>query len=157
MSLRLELIPFLARNAWSLFLYGAVGARKTSVAAATLAYIRASGKWGSEAGGYGEWVSPDKLRTAMLDMERGKYAIEAWRMARVLVLDDLGAVRSTPHAQETVVQLILSRYDVIKPTIITSNLGLPTLAEHLDGRIASRLQEGVVLDVGDVDWRKDRR
>lgn len=148
------LAPFFACDVWSVYLHGIVGSRKSSVAAAIIRHIRERGAWGSCDTSYGEWVMPERLRAAMLDFEAGKYMVEAWRTARLLVLDDLGSLRSTPHAQEVQLQLISSRYDNEQPTIATSNLCLDDLAGQIDGRAASRFQEGVVLDLGTTDWRK---
>ena len=155
-SLREEIRAFLALDAWSLYLHGDIGARKSSIAAAIVRYIRGRSAWGSRDEAYGEWVAPERLRAAMLDFEDGKYVIEHWRQARLLVFDDLGALRSTPHAQETQMQLIATRYDASRPTIVTSNLTLADLAVQVDGRVASRLQEGVILDLGNKDWRKEK-
>ncbi len=72
--------------------------------------------------------------------------------ADVLLLDDLGAERDTPYAQERVWQIIDYRYARRLPTAIASNI---PRAEYSD-RLASRLQDGkIVLAVytGKVDHR----
>jgi len=145
--------PFLSGQAWSLYLRGAVGTRKTSIAAALLAYWRKT-HLGSRGTRYGEFVDPEKLRRALLDFDAGPERLKHWRDAPMLVLDDLGALRNTPHAQEHQMLLVCARYDHQRPTICTSNLNLDALAAQIDARVASRLQEGVCIDLGTHDWRK---
>lgn len=76
--------------------------------------------------------------------------------AAVLVIDDLGAERSTPFAVEQLYDLINWRYNQRAPTVITTNCRL----EDMDGRIASRLRDrGLVTElalVGD-DYRPRNR
>jgi DNA replication protein DnaC/primosomal protein DnaI len=151
-AVRLALAPFLAGYRWSAFLCGGVGTRKTSLAAAMLRRWRVSGK---PSGGapYGEFVQPSRFTSLARDMDNGRVALASWRKASILVLDDVSAYRNTPHIVETLLLLLSARYDDVRPTIITSNLRLPELATHLDPRIASRLQDGVCVDLGDVDTR----
>jgi DNA replication protein DnaC len=69
------------------------------------------------------------------------------QQAELLVLDDLGAERSTAWASEKLFQLIDYRYLVRVPTIITTNGPLRGEAKGLDLRIHSRLH-----DAGLVNW-----
>ena len=105
-------------------------------------------------GGWGEFLTPERLRSATLDLERGFIRFAAWQAAAVLVLDDLAALRGTPHVVEHLIRLIGTRYDERRATIVTSNLSLDALGQHLDPRIASRFQAGLVLDLGQVDRRR---
>jgi DNA replication protein DnaC len=59
------------------------------------------------------------------------------RNVPVLLLDDLGAQRSTPWAQEKLFQLLNHRYNTQLPTVITTNQRL----EDLDPRLRSRLAD----------------
>jgi DNA replication protein DnaC len=152
-SLREAVGPFLCRERASLYLHGFVGTRKTSIAAAVLRECRAM-DWDSRDWGYGQFVMADKFRAAILDFDSGPGRLYHWRTASVLALDDVGTLRNTPHAVEQQSQLLCYRYDHGLPTVLTSNLTLDQLAEYLDARIASRMQEGVVLDLGTRDWRK---
>lgn len=67
----------------------------------------------------------------------------------VLLLDDLGAAKSTEWTEEVTYRIITSRYNDERPTIVTSNLAPRQLEEALGGRVYSRLHEmsaTVVLD-----------
>lgn len=59
--------------------------------------------------------------------------------ASVLVLDDLGAEKTTDWVLQTLYGIINHRYSHLLPTIITSNLSLGQLAQKLDERIVSRI------------------
>ncbi len=145
--------PFFRRQKWAVFLTGCVGTRKSSIAAAVLRHWRAMALPSNHGYAWGEFVPMHKLAAAARDFANGPVKLDAWTNAAILVLDDIGAVRSTPHIVETVLHLVLHRYDRDLPLIATSNLSLPELAQVLDERAASRLQEGVVLDLGTKDRR----
>jgi DNA replication protein DnaC len=81
--------------------------------------------------------------------------------AEVLVLDELGASKPTDWVRDTMTQIINTRYNDRKLTIITSNYldepqqaGEETLTDRVGVRLRSRLQEmcKVVLIKGD-DYR----
>jgi DNA replication protein DnaC len=57
----------------------------------------------------------------------------------VLYLDDLGTEKATDWALQTLYLLIDRRYSEMRRTIISSNLSLDELADHLDDRISSRI------------------
>ena len=61
--------------------------------------------------------------------------------ADTLLLDDLGAEKSTDFVRETIGVLIDRIYRDDKLLIVTSNLDLNALAQKLDDRIADRLVE----------------
>nr|WP_202525695.1 ATP-binding protein [Streptomyces sp. SID4926] len=76
------------------------------------------------------------------------------RVSRVplLLLDDLGAARSSEWVEEITYRLINRRYNLLLPTLITTNLPIRDLRTTLGDRIASRLAEmtdRVVLDGAD--------
>ncbi|EGJ77909.1 hypothetical protein STTU_5120 [Streptomyces sp. Tu6071] len=76
------------------------------------------------------------------------------RVSRVplLLLDDLGAARSSEWVEEITYRLINRRYNHELPTLITTNLPIRDLRATLGDRIASRLAEmtdRVVLDGAD--------
>jgi len=58
------------------------------------------------------------------------------KLAEFLVLDDLGAQRSTPWADEKLYQLINYRYNAQLPTMFTTNVKKP---EDIEPRIHSRI------------------
>lgn len=81
-----------------------------------------------------------------VDTER---QMEAYRNAEVLLIDDLGAAKSSEWVEETTYRIISGRYDDMKPSIFTTNVPTPDLKNALGNRIASRLAEScrvVVLD-----------
>lgn len=58
----------------------------------------------------------------------------------VVILDDLGAERLTPFAEERIEYIIDSRYHHALPTVITTNLNYESMSEHYHSeRIASRV------------------
>lgn len=74
-----------------------------------------------------------------------------------LILDDLGAEKSTEWAIETLSLIIDRRDRNMLPTIVTSNLSLADIEEKLSGRIASRLANGKVVKIDMPDYRKQRK
>lgn len=76
------------------------------------------------------------------------------REAEMLVLDDLGAQRSSPWATETLFQLLNYRYNLGFPTVITSNLqGL----QGIDDRIRSRLTDHSLVTIVKFERAQDYR
>ena len=155
--------PFLSGKVWCAYLTGSVGTRKSSLAAAILRRMRKAlpgstpGRSGDGTGCWGEFVTPELFRVAINDFKGiGKQQISDWKNARLLVIDDLGVLANTAYAQEQQLHLVCRRYDRELPTIVTSNLSLDELARQLDLRVSSRLQEGILLDLGTKDTRKDR-
>ena len=71
-----------------------------------------------------------------------------------LVLDDLGAEKTTDFVRTTFYQIIDYRYNWLKPTIITSNLSLDDLATRFDDRLSSRIAG--MCKVMKVDGRDHR-
>jgi DNA replication protein DnaC len=71
-----------------------------------------------------------------------------------LVIDDLGAEKSSEWAREILYLIIDKRYSDLLPTIITSNLSPKELAEKLDDRLVSRLMEdAIVIKIDGKDHR----
>lgn len=66
------------------------------------------------------------------------------RNADVLVLDDMGAERSTPFAEDKLFQIMGYRYEERLPTIITTSDQIESIATTRP-RIASRLQDPLVV------------
>lgn len=79
-------------------------------------------------------------------------AMANYREAEILLLDDLGAAKSSEWVEETTYRLLNHRYEAMLPSIFTTNLPLADLREGLGDRLASRLVEicdRVVLVGGD--------
>ena len=126
-----------------LLLYGRTGVGKTHLAVAAADMREQSG---------------DEVFFAtvadLLDYLRAAYApdspishddlLDRIRTADVLVLDDIGAERSTPFAEDKLFQIINYRYEEQLPTFITTSDSLETIAAERP-RIASRLQDRIVV------------
>ncbi|MFF8386105.1 ATP-binding protein [Streptomyces kanasensis] len=59
----------------------------------------------------------------------------------LLLLDDLGAAKTSEWTEELTYRLINQRYEHLRPTLITSNLTTDTLRAALGDRVASRLAQ----------------
>ena len=70
--------------------------------------------------------------------------LDSIRNADVLVLDDMGAERSTPFAEDKLFQIVGYRYEERLPTIITTAQQIEAIASARP-RIASRLQDPLVV------------
>ena len=80
------------------------------------------------------------------------------RNADVLVLDDMGAERSTPFAEDKLFQIVGYRYEERLPTIITTSHQIEAIAATRP-RIASRLQDPLVVTEWPIeapDYRRPR-
>lgn len=67
--------------------------------------------------------------------------MQQWRNAGLLLLDDLGAAKSSEWTEEVTYRLIDHRYTHCLPSIFTTNVPTADLREHLGDRVASRLAE----------------
>ncbi|MFE2520401.1 ATP-binding protein [Streptomyces mirabilis] len=59
----------------------------------------------------------------------------------LLLLDDLGAAKTSEWTEELTYRLINHRYEHMLPTLITTNLPIPELRTSLGDRVTSRLAE----------------
>ena len=78
------------------------------------------------------------------------------RTAGVLVLDDMGAERSTPFAEDKLFQIVGYRYEERLPTIITTSRQVEDIAATRP-RIASRLQDPLVVTEWPIEAPDYRR
>jgi DNA replication protein DnaC len=67
--------------------------------------------------------------------------MNGWRTAGLLLLDDLGAAKTSEWTEEITYRLIDHRYTHCLPTIFTTNVPTAELREQLGDRVASRLAE----------------
>ncbi|HDO36666.1 MAG TPA: AAA family ATPase [Nitrospirae bacterium] len=74
----------------------------------------------------------------------------------LLILDDLGAEKSSEFAIQSLYVLIDRRNRELKPTVITTNLSLAGIEAQLNSRIASRLAEMKIIKLNMPDYRKKR-
>jgi DNA replication protein DnaC len=73
-----------------------------------------------------------------------------------LILDDIGAEKSTDWTMERLYMIINHRNDALLPTIYTTNLSLPEIEQHLGPRIASRIAQATVITLDLPDYRRKR-
>lgn len=59
----------------------------------------------------------------------------------LVIIDDIGAEKPTAWVAETFYKILNVRYELMLPTIFTSNLSLDQLAEKNGDRISSRIAE----------------
>ncbi|MFG2224505.1 ATP-binding protein [Streptomyces sp. NPDC048644] len=66
-----------------------------------------------------------------------------WALGRcpLLILDDLGAAKTSEWTEELTYRLINRRYNDMLPTLVTTNLRIADLREAVGDRVASRLAE----------------
>jgi DNA replication protein DnaC len=84
-------------------------------------------------------------------------------VAKILVLDELGANKPTIWVRDTISYIINWRYNERKVTVFTSNYldnpirtGEETLTDRIEARLRSRLYEMCsVVEIGGEDFRKD--
>lgn len=83
-----------------------------------------------------------------------KDEIEEYKKYDLLFLDELGVEKISEWVLQDLYLILDGRNGALKPTIITSNLGLEELEEHLGSRFVSRMVEmckSVVMEF--KDWR----
>lgn len=92
------------------------------------------------------------------DREREEAFVNKLNTVKLLIIDDLGAERSTDYALEKVYGVIDNRYRARKPLILTTNLTLRQMQETTDvryERIYDRIFEMCYpLEFIGVSWRK---
>lgn len=82
--------------------------------------------------------------------------VDKYSDVQLLVLDDLGAEKTTEWSESTLYIIIDRRNRNERWTIVTSNLTLPEIETHLGARIASRLSDMKVVNIKLPDYRKRR-
>lgn len=82
--------------------------------------------------------------------------IDTYASVKYLVLDDLGAEKSTEWSISTLYLIIDRRYRDMLPTIVTTNLTVDEIGQGLSRRIASRLASGKVITIKAPDYRMKR-
>jgi DNA replication protein DnaC len=88
------------------------------------------------------------------DSER---TLAAYSRVPVLILDDLGAAKASEWVEEQTYRLINRRYNLMLPTLITSNLPIRELKAYLGDRVTSRLAQMTTrVEFTPVDRRRPR-
>lgn len=99
-------------------------------------------------------LSADEFRARTAPRDKGSVLDDIIRMALadLLILDDVGAHRTTDWWLESLYAVVNRRYEQLLPTVITSNVA--DLRAELGERIASRLAAGAVMVVLDGPDRR---
>ncbi|MFF2142180.1 ATP-binding protein [Kitasatospora sp. NPDC058190] len=139
----------------SLLMAGVVGAGKTHEAYGAVRALVQAGigvRWRATTAAdlYAELrPSPDT------DAER---VLAAYSRVPLLILDDLGAAKSTEFVEEQTYRLINRRYNHMLPTLITTNLPIKDLRTCLGDRVTSRLAQMTTrVSFEPVDHRRLQR
>ena len=101
----------------------------------------------------GMWMSMPRYIPIIRDLDRWPHHRDRLARSELVVVDDLAAGRNTPHIVEEMVLMLMRRFEDGRRTILTSNLSLKDVADVLDRRLASRLQDGMILQAGKSDLR----
>lgn len=142
---------------WCIVLFGKPGCGKTHAATALfdsiLAHWRTMRGW---------WVNfPEALREMRTEMNQDSpsgriRSIDKLNDPRLVLVDDLGAVRETPYTVEAFRDLVMHRHARRMPTIITANAESMDDFAKIDERVASRLSEGIRVLLTGPDKRLRR-
>lgn len=142
-------------QAWSLTFLGPYGCGKTHLGRAMQAWRNDPA---NRMAGAAFVVVPDLLDYIRATFNRD--AVESYdqrfdrvRNASFLILDDLGAEKGTDWADEKLFQIINHRYSHEYPTVVLTNVPLTAL----EGRIESRLSEGIVHVITAGDYRRRKQ
>lgn len=123
-----------------LYLHGAVGAGKTHIAYAI------KKQW-DELNPYHPaqfWNVTELIHEIKMDFDRFEKVYAAERLLQsdsLLILDDIGAEKTTEFVAETLYLIVNDRYEKMRPIIFTSNLPIGELAAKVGDRTASRIVE----------------
>ena len=153
-----------APDSWCYYITGGLGTGKSCLAAAMLIDYRRTHTEEAVTEGYriihlrGRFIPPYTFADVVRTLDQKRLTYEKWRDNRgPLVLDDVGSVRDTPHVSERLLHLLQHRYDHRHKLIVTTNMSVADFATHVDARAASRLQEGAMVHMGNVDRRRKQR
>jgi len=84
---------------------------------------------------------------------RENYLINKYSDVDLLVLDDLGAEKTTEYVIQVLYSILNVRYEKCRQTVITSNLGSKHLSEFYGDRMLSRIGSGRVIKLTNEDRR----
>jgi len=142
------------KNKESLFLTGHTGVGKTHLAIGLLI------DYGHNEPNYYQFISVPKLILELHnDIKEDKNytaRIKYLETVKTLVLDDIGAEKTSEYVRSVLYELINSRLVDNKQTIITSNLSLQAIGEKIDERLASRISSYTTIVMSGADRRKRR-
>lgn len=145
------------RTGKGLFFTGNVGTGKTHLIAAIIDYIARIKKR--------KQLNKIVYRnaTSLLNEIRSSYdsdsfdrVISRFKEAHLLIIDDLGAEKTTDWVLDIFFEIIDYRYAELKPVIIATNLTPAEIKAKLDERIMSRIYEMCIgIKLTGKDYRKE--
>lgn len=136
-----------------LFLTGSNGAGKTHLMVAIMREFVLSGYLNCQFVKIPELLL--SIRGHIKEDKSEKEEIEKWRGYGCLFLDELGVEKVSEWVLQDLYLILDGRSGDLLPTVITSNLGLEEIEEHLGPRFVSRIVEmckSVLMEF--EDWRK---
>ena len=141
-----EIAAWIHNDVWCLYLWGVTDARKTSLAAAILRAARVRIPYG---GGVLGFLDAETWATHLRDIRAQHYntKIESWKALPLLLFDDLGNCRDTPHLKEMTIHLLAARHKREMKTIVTANANLKGVETMFDPALSRRLGDGLVLEI----------
>lgn len=138
-----------------ILMVGCTGSGKTHLALAILREIVVKGYTGLY------YNVPELLNALRETYSESSEEIESEILSRagnvgLLVLDDLGAERTSGWVRDRLFLIINRRYEALKPILVTTNLNWDELEEQVGERIVSRLYEmcPLVLEFPKEDYRR---
>jgi DNA replication protein DnaC len=125
----------------SMILFGKIGTGKTHLACAILNY--AAHHCGAEARylSFAKAIRSVKQTYAKGNAMTEQQALDALAVPDLLVLDEVGVQFGSEAEKIIGFEIVNTRYEAMKPTIIISNLTMPELRECLGDRVIDRLRE----------------
>lgn len=138
----------------SLLMAGVVGAGKTHQAYGAVRRLVQSGvgvRWRATTAAD---LYADLRPRAGVDSERELAAVSR---CPLLIIDDLGAAKTSEWVEEVTYRLINRRYNHMLPTLVTTNLAIKDLRAYLGDRVTSRLAQMTTrVEFEPVDRRRHR-
>lgn len=128
----------LGSDRW-LLLQGPTGTGKTHQAYAAMRIVIAAGG-GINPQGDVEAELLGRIRR-LWPSEAAEELIATYATCPLLVIDDLGAAKSSEWTEEVLYRVLNRRYAALLPCLLTSNLPTKNLRDQLGDRLASRIAE----------------
>ena len=106
------------------------------------------------------YTSPEMdsiLLKASRDEEADKAIIQKIASEDILFIDDFGREMHSPRVGRQYFEILNMRYANELPTLISTNLTLAQIENHMNKAIASRFQEFSMIEFSGIDLRAQRR